>query len=412
MALVTYSTKPRGGVVHTLALAEALDAEGQDVTVVALGDTGCDGLPPSDGFFRPTSVRTVIVPAPPKGATLEDRVFRSVDAMAEGLAALAGRFDILHTQDCIAARAAVRARNGARGGAGLGGARGGAGLGADVAVVRTVHHVDDFTTEALIDCQRQAILEPDRLLVVSDHWKRLLGHDYGVEATVVHNGVDARRFPPVSAARRHQLRSSVGADGRFLFLAVGGIEPRKGSVHLLEALALLKRRIEPSPVLAVVGGHSFQDYAGYRRAALARLPELGLSLGTDVCLLGMVTEEELGGWYRAADALAFPSLKEGWGLAVLEAMSAGLPVIASDIPVFREYLVDGRSALLAPAGDSEALAEAMGRVVSDSGLRDRLRSEGAIVAGRYTWSESARQHMGIYEDIYGTNRADVLPRRA
>ena len=78
-------------------------------------------------------------------------------------------------------------------------------------------------------------------------------------------------------------------------------------------------------MLAVVGGHSFQDYTAYRDAALARLPEWDLDLGTDVVMLGTVSDADLAGWYRSADALAFPSLKEGWGLVVLEAMSAEPP---------------------------------------------------------------------------------------
>ena len=71
-------------------------------------------------------------------------------------------------------------------------------------VVRTVHHVDDFTTPAIVECQRQAILEPDHLIVVSDHWRRVLRHDYGVAADVVRNGVDLERFSrsPAPAGRR------------------------------------------------------------------------------------------------------------------------------------------------------------------------------------------------------------------
>ena len=85
-------------------------------------------------------------------------MFASVDALEEGLAAIAGEVDVLHTQDCISARAAARVRD----------------AGARVRVVRTVHHVDDFTTAALVDCQRQAILEPDRLVVVSEDWRTRL----------------------------------------------------------------------------------------------------------------------------------------------------------------------------------------------------------------------------------------------
>jgi glycosyltransferase-like protein len=380
IALVTYSTKPRGGVVHTLSVAEAMWALGANVTVVALGD-------PAVGFFRPVDAPTLIVPAPPAAPSLEARVFASVDALEDGLARAAGRFDLLHTQDCIAARAAARVRD----------AGAGAGAGRRVAVLRTVHHVDDFTTPALVDCQRGAIVEPDRVLVVSRWWQDRLRDEYGVEAGVVPNGVDTARFGRIDPARRAALRAGAGIEAdRFLFLAVGGIEPRKGSIHLLAALAELKPLMDPSPVLAVIGGHSFQDYADYRDAALASLPRLGLELGRDVFLLGTVTDDDLPAWYGAADALAFPSLKEGWGLAVLEAQSAGLPVVATDLPVFREYLTDGRDALLVPPADPYALAKAMRRVVDDDALRHRLIEGGREVAGRYTWEACARRHLEVY----------------
>ena len=379
VALVTYSTKPRGGVVHTLSLAEALHAMGADATVVALGD-------PAKGLFRPVDAPFAIVAAPPPAETLEDRVFQSVDALAAGLASLVGDFDILHTQDCIAARAAVRVAGGR------------------VPVVRTVHHVDDFTTQALIDCQRQAILEPDVVLVVSRHWRTLLHDEYGVDAEVVYNGVDGRRFRPIAPERRAALRDRIGAGDRFLFLAVGGIEPRKGSVELLAALGRLDGDLAPRPMLAVVGGHSFQDYAAYREAALGTLPSLGLELGRDVVLLGTVDDAELPEWYGAADALAFPSVKEGWGLAVLEAMSAGLPVVATDIPVFREYLTDGQDALLVPPGDPAALAAAMRAVVVDQAQREKLRAGGREVAARFTWESTAAQHLRIYDRLAGCGR--------
>ena len=179
VALLTYSVKPRGGVVHTLHLAEALHEAGYPVRVVALGD-------PAEGFFRPVRAPCTIVPAPPHLPTLEERVFASVDALATGLSGLTGNYPVWHAQDCISARAACRIRDGCANGAPL--------------VVRTVHHVDDFTTQALIDCQRQAIAEPDRVLVVSEQWRRIIAEDYGISATVVRNGVDLDRYR--SADRR------------------------------------------------------------------------------------------------------------------------------------------------------------------------------------------------------------------
>ena len=373
VALVSYSVKPRGGVVHTLALAEAMVADEMPVRVVSLGD-------PGRGFYRTVRAPYTLVPAPEPLPTLEERVFASIDALERGLADLAPGFDVFHTQDCISARAAARVRD----------------AGAGIRVIRTVHHVDDFTTPALVECQRQAILEPDELVVVSQAWRTHVEREFGRTATVIHNGVDPSGLPPIDPARREARRRGRGLSDRFVFLAVGGIEPRKGSVFLLQALAILAKEMDPAPALVVVGGHSFQDYAAYREEALGLLPGLGLELDRDVFLLGTVSDDELHEWYRSADALAFPSVKEGWGLAVLEAMTAELPVVASDIPVLREYLTDHDTALLTRVGDPRSLAAGMRELVDDSGLRASLVAAGRSLVPSYSWQRAARAHARLY----------------
>jgi glycosyltransferase involved in cell wall biosynthesis len=174
------------------------------------------------------------------------------------------------------------------------------------------------------------------------------------------------------------------------------------------------RRSGRRPVLAVLGGHSFQDYRDYRERVLASLPGLGLRLDDDLVLLGTVADTELPAWYAAADVLAFPSTKEGWGLAVLEAMSAGLPVVASDLAVFREYLWPGRDALLVPVDDASALAAALASVLDDRPLAGRLRSAGRKVAARYSWARSAAEHQAIYTRAGWTlsGRATTAPGAA
>lgn len=383
IALVTYSTRPRGGVVHTLALAEALQAAGARVRVVALGD-------PRAGFYRPFAVPHAIVPGPSGDLSLEQKVAASIDLLAARLADVCadGGVEVLHAQDCIAARAAARVRD----------------AGAPVTVVRTVHHVDDFSSQVLMDCQREAILEPDRVLVVSRMWQTILARDYGVAAQVVPNGVDASRFAGADRRRARELRASVGAQERPLLLSVGGIEPRKGSDTLVRAMSLLRGRPGPLPVLAVIGGHSFQDHRAYRERVLDLVPALGLRLGpsagatagADVVTVGTVPEADVAAWYAAADVLAFPSVKEGFGLAVLEAMAAGVPVVTSDLPVFREYLEDEKDALLVPVEDPEALARALHRSLTDRALRDRLVGGGAEVVARYGWPASAARHRELY----------------
>jgi glycosyltransferase-like protein len=376
--LVSYSTKPRGGVVHTLSLAEAMVDAGMPVRVVSLGD-------PAAGFFRPVRAPYMLIPAREPAAILDERVFDSIDALERGLSEIADEVDILHTQDCISARAAARVRD----------------AGAGVRVVRTVHHVDDFTTKALIDCQRMAIEEPDQLVVVSEDWRRRLKTEYGADAVVIHNGVDGSRFPAITPAHRAAVRQAAGIDDRFVFLSVGGVEPRKGSTFLFQAMAILARQFDPAPALVVVGGHSFQDYTQYRDDALGMLPDLGLNLGRDVVLAGTVSDAELADWYRSADALAFPSVKEGWGLAVLEAMTADLPVVCSDIAVLREYLTHDETAVLTRVGDPQSLAAGMARLITDPALRDTLVRGGRALVPAFGWDRAAAEHAQLYRGLPG-----------
>jgi glycosyltransferase-like protein len=376
VAMLTYSTKPRGGVVHTLHLAENLYALGHQVHVLALGD-------PQAGFFRPLRAPHTILPDPGRDGGLEERVAASTETLVAGLRGrLCGRFDLIHAQDCIAARAGVA----------VAGPEGG------LPVLRTVHHVDDFVSQTLVECQRHSILDPDHVLVVSRDWQRRLREEFGVDAEIVTNGVDGPRFARPSSVDGSDLRARIGARGRFLFLTVGGIEPRKGSLELVEALAKVRTVISPPPLLALVGGHSFQDHDAYRRRVLDRTARLDVPVGEAVALLGTVPEEELPRWYHTADAFVFPSRKEGWGLALLEALAAGLATVATDIPVFREFLGD-QDALLVPAGDAGALGDAMVRVAEDPELRNRLGRRGPRVAGRFTWRRCAEQHAAIYRRV-------------
>jgi glycosyltransferase-like protein len=378
VGLVTYSTKPRGGVVHLLALADALAKRSFPTEIIALGDEEV-------GFHRPVAVPCSFVALPEPAPGLEARVFAAIDALEAGLVARAGALPpVLHVQDCIAARAALRVRD----------------AGEPVRVVRTVHHVDDFTTPALVACQRRSILDPDRVLVVSRTWQQRLADEYGVKADVVTNGVDVERFgadpaPGLAAA----LRGRAGAEGRFLILTVGGIEPRKGTDHLFRALSLLRRRWARPPVLAIIGGHSFQDHTPYRNRVIASMSDLDLEFGRDVALVGTVPDDEMAAWFHAADAFAFPSVNEGFGLVVLEAMAAGLPVVLTSLPVFAEYVRFGEDALAVTPGDDGGLADALEAVAHDRDLRSALRRNGRNLAARFGWETTALQHIAIYDEL-------------
>jgi glycosyltransferase involved in cell wall biosynthesis len=306
VALITYSTKPRGGVVHH-ALACRRIGGGRDTGTGDRARRSRRGILPYCASTAPESF-----PAPPRADTLEQRVADSIDALQAGLARFADEVDIFHTQDCISARAAAMVRD----------------AGAPVTVVRTVHHLDDFTTPVLIDCQRQSVLLPDRLIVPSEDWRRRLRDEFGTDAEVVYNGVDAARFGPIDPSRRAALRRESGTAGRFVFLAVGGVEPRKGTVFLFQALAKLvaDRDLDPPPALAIIGGHSFQDYIDYRTKRWECCPT-SASNWAAMSFCSAPSRRRVHEWYRSADALAFPSVRKA-GAGGARGDERDLPVVA------------------------------------------------------------------------------------
>jgi glycosyltransferase-like protein len=375
IAMLTYSVKPRGGVEHALAISDALASRGHDVRLFALGLPGAT-------FFRVTSVPTHLVEHVPADAPFDERVQGMLDAYREGLRPLlsGGGFGVVHAQDCLSANAALDLRD----------------EGAVAHVVRTVHHVDDFTSPSLIDCQHRSIVEPDLVLVVSSPWAERLAAEFGVDARVVRNGVDRTRFrAPRDAAERAADRAALALGERFTVLTVGGVEPRKGSLTLLDGFARL-RELAPDldPLLLVVGGATLFDYRDELARFTERLEELGLD--DHVRRVGTVTPAELERLYRAADVFAFPSVKEGFGLAALEALAVGLPLVASDLDVFRTFLVHDENALLCPVGDGVALGDGLFRVARDPALRARLTAAGAGVAAAYGWDAAAATHEEAY----------------
>jgi glycosyltransferase-like protein len=373
--MLTYSVRPRGGVVHALSVAGALAARGHDVELFAIGAPGA-------GFFRAPPVTAHVVPHVAPDAPFDERICALIDAYTEGLRAPLGDggYDVVHAQDCISANAALTLRD----------------EGVIGAVVRTVHHVDDFRSPSLIACQERSIVAPDRVLVVSTPWIARLREEFGVDADCVPNGVDAERFrPPRDAGERAAARDAAGLDGELAILTVGGIEPRKGSLTLLRAFAAARQALpERRPVLLVAGGATLFDH----RDEIDRFHALRerLDLDGDVRVLGPVTDAQLETLYRAADVFALPSVKEGFGLAVLEALAAGLPAVVSDLDVFRTYLANGDSALMAPVGDHGALAAALVRAAASPALVARLRDGGREVAARHGWDAAATAHEAAY----------------
>ena len=277
--------------------------------------------------------------------------------------------------------------------------------GAIASIVRTIHHVDAFTSQVLLECQRASILDVDHRLCVSQHWADRVHEEFGVESDVVANGVDADRFADCPLDRLAAGRR-FGWGDRPVVLAVGGIEPRKGSRLLIEAFARARGRLGDGALLAIGGGETLFDYHEYREAWWGDAQRLGLEVSdgppgevpdaADVAILGTIDDEEMPALYRAADALAFPSTREGFGLVVLEALASGIPAVVTDLPVLREHLEDGRDCMMVPAGDSGPLSDALVSAVRDTSCARGSSTVGAETVQRFTWSACAEEHERLY----------------
>jgi glycosyltransferase involved in cell wall biosynthesis len=204
--------------------------------------------------------------------------------------------------------------------------------------------------------------------------------------TLVPNGVDIRPFATAAPAAVAAARARYQLPRHFI-LAVGAHRPHKNHGILLRALASL-----PAEVSLVIVGY-------FDRSFPDPLPGLisGLGVESRVRLIPEVPDELLPAVYRAASVFAFPSLAEGYGLPVLEAMASGVPVVASDIPVLAEVAAGG--AVLVPPRDVGGWSAALSGVLASPGLAARMSRAGTSVAARAGWERGAAALGELLRDV-------------
>jgi glycosyltransferase involved in cell wall biosynthesis len=188
------------------------------------------------------------------------------------------------------------------------------------------------------------------------------------------------------------VRRKYGLPETFV-LYVGTIEPRKNLARLLAAFDLLRRDGFGALALVLVGSRGWQD-----AAILTGIERLGLF--SAVRLLGRAPIEDLVALYNLADALAFPSLYEGFGLPVIEAMACGTPVVTSPNGSLAE--VAGDAAELVDPSQVESIAAGLRRVLADPDRRAELRAAGLTQAARFSWEAAAAQTRQVYESVLAT----------
>lgn len=266
------------------------------------------------------------------------------------------------------------------------------------AAVVTIHDLFFLSTPE----RTAAEIRRDYVPLAASHARRahavITSSAYGRRSIVERLGVDEARVyvcPPAAPTWQRLGRSpNTPRDGAILF--VGTLEPRKNVGRLLDAYTLLLGQVSAAPPL-ILAGRATADAAPW----LARLAEPPLR--GRVRHLGYVTADEREALFEQARVLALPSLDEGFGLTALEAMSAGVPVVASDRGSLPE--VTGGAATLVDPDDAAALAEALARVVTDDAHAGSLAAAGLERARAFTWPRTVETLARAYREAVARRHA-------
>lgn len=199
------------------------------------------------------------------------------------------------------------------------------------------------------------------------------------------------RFAPATAAAVEDFRRQRGLPERFA-LFLGTLEPRKNLVRLVDAFAACQAGLKVALPLVIAGSRGW-----YYDEIFARVQNHGLQ--DSILFPGFVPAGELPWWYRAADVFVYPSVYEGFGLPVLEAMASGTAVITSNTSSLPE--VAGDAALLVDPNDVEALADALARVLNDHDLRQAMSAAGVRQAAKFSWRRCAEETVAVYRQVLG-----------
>ncbi|MDR2453352.1 MAG: glycosyltransferase family 4 protein [Bifidobacteriaceae bacterium] len=359
-----YSLDVPGGVqFHIRDLAEQLIDRGHGVSVLAPAD-GASPLPP---YVVPAGRA---LPIPYNGSVARIN-FGPLTARRTRRWLAQGAFDLLHIHEPITP---------SLGGLAL--------LLAQCPVVATFHssQTGSRALRAAYPLVRSSLEKLSGVIAVSEDARRTVMDHLGADAVIIPNGVAVERFEAAAPDPRWQ-----GGAAAPVVAFLGRVdEPRKG---LKVALAALPRLLAQRPGLRlVVAGTGCAD------EALARLgPERAA-----VEVVGAISNQDKAGLLAACSVYVAPQLGgESFGIVLLEAMAAGAPVVASNLPAFARVLAGGAAGRLFQVGDPAALADAVAQALDQPEQTARLVGEGRRVVRRYDWSAVAGQILAVYETVTG-----------
>lgn len=240
----------------------------------------------------------------------------------------------------------------------------------------------------------RSVRRADHLLADSHNTARDLTEQWQIDPatiTVVQGGVDHDHFQPVAdPAEIVRMRTHYAIGEEPYILALSRIEPRKNFIRLIEAFARARRQSHLPHKLVIGGGKGwlFDDI-------FARVETLGLR--DEVLFPGFIADADLPALFSGADFFAYPSLYEGFGLPIVEALACGVPVLTADNSCLPE--AGGPGALYIDALDVDAIAQGIVTLAQDTALRATLARAGRDHAAHFTWQRSAEQLLGAYRKV-------------
>lgn len=234
----------------------------------------------------------------------------------------------------------------------------------------------------------------DLTLFLSNWAEREFKAIYAGPTRVVRSGVDPSHF--AHGGNRQKIRDRFGySSSDFVLLWLGIFMPHRRLQDAIEAVSRLKSQGFPVRLLLAGSDRSFPDYFKSLKALAAQL-----DVTHEVTFAGKVADEEIGGFYCACDAFVFPNENQTWGLAVLEAMACGCPVLVSRGAAVQEVLTDGENALLFSPRNPDAMAARIQELMTHPALCARIAQQGMdLVRTKFTWEQFARQIEKVCKEV-------------
>ena len=236
-----------------------------------------------------------------------------------------------------------------------------------------------------------AIKYAKHIICVSQHVMESVIEHYGISQermSVVHNGI-GKNFRPVESSEYSRILSRYDIKDDYM-LFVGRFEPRKNITRILEAFNIYRHEVDNKTKLVLAGNKTWS-----RKEVDETISRLDLA--SHILEIGHVDNDDLPALYSGTKAFIFPSLWEGFGIPVIEAMACGAPVLTSNLSALPE--IAGNAALLVDPYSVTDIAAGMQRIVGETSLRSQLRQRGLVRAQEFSWQKTAQETFTVYNKL-------------